>query len=344
MSDCCMSCFNDKIIKDFIVLRAAGSSVSRCSFCGTEDAIKIDSKLLYVFIEKILVVLTEHPAGLPLKDILKNEFCLFNGNITQLEMLLADILEGRYDSSLRYTVNSSGRPTSDWFSFKDEIVSKNRYFPQTPIYKDIFSKKDGDPTFFTLIETLEVKYSQGDSLYRARVSEKILTVNEMGMPPADRVTFGRANPAGIPYLYLAKNELTCIAEVRPSNGAKVCLATFKPKKDLKLLDLTNPRKKASFLVLEEDELLKALDYVALLEAFSHDLSLPVLPEKGYLNYIPTQFICEFFKTVCEFEGIIFKSSFGFGDNVVLFDEVHVRPDSLVNHYIVSGITPEFSLI
>ena len=51
-----------------------------------------------------------------------------------------------------------------------------------------------------------------------------------------------------------------------------------------------------------------------------DSSKPVLPNRTHLDYIPTQFICEFFKTVCGFHGLVFNSSFGNGKNIVLFDQ------------------------
>ena len=42
----------------------------------------------------------------------------------------------------------------------------------------------------------------------------MLGKEEMGCPPADMATAGRANPMGIPYLYLCKNEETTYYEVR----------------------------------------------------------------------------------------------------------------------------------
>ena len=85
-------------------------------------------------------------------------------------------------------------------------------------------------------------------------------------------------------------------------------------------DLTNPRKKASFLLQESESLENSLIHINLLEIFAKELSKPVLPNRTHLDYIPTQFICEFFKTVCGFHGLVFNSSFGNGKNIVLFDQ------------------------
>ena len=50
-----------------------------------------------------------------------------------------------------------------------------------------------------------------------------------------------------------------------------------------------------------------------------------VPYRAHLDYIPTQFLCEYFKTICRYEGILFNSSFGKGKNLVLFNESFVNP-------------------
>lgn len=346
MSLCCPSCFNERRVKEFILTKRSGGTVGRCSFCGSEGVLTINPKDIFELFEVFLDVLTEDVNGKSLIILVQEEICFFSDEISDKERLLDLIVDCPDILSKKYMIAHSSQPLTDWQSFKNEIIKNNRFFPQTPIYKDVFSKKDGVPTFFGLIESLEVSYSEGDRFYRARVSEELLPHTKMGKPPAEHVTVGRANPIGIPYLYLAKNEVTCISEVRPSNSAKVCIATFKPQpyKTIKLLDLTAPRKKASFLLFDGDELRESLNYIALLEVFSKELSLPVLPEKSHLDYIPTQFICEFFKTICGFDGVIFKSSFGCGENVVLFSDENVQAAHSVVHYKISGITPVFDSV
>ncbi|WP_139126654.1 RES family NAD+ phosphorylase, partial [Acinetobacter sp. YK3] len=209
-----------------------------------------------------------------------------------------------------------------WEEFSCEIKEKNRFFTQTNLYKDLFNNQVNNKTniFNLLIESLTNEYSNGRKFYRARVHENKLSIDEMGAPPANTATAGRANPIGIPYLYLADNKDTAIAEVRPSNACLVSVGTFQLISNLKILNLTNPRKDASFLIHESDNLEECLKYIDLLEIFSSELSKPVLPNKSYLDYIPTQFLCEYFKTVCGFDGLVFKSSFEEGNNLVLFEK------------------------
>ncbi|WP_211222764.1 RES family NAD+ phosphorylase [Paludibacterium yongneupense] len=39
-------------------------------------------------------------------------------------------------------------------------------------------------------------------------------IDKMGAPPKQLATHGRANPTGIPYLYLGSHPATAIAEIR----------------------------------------------------------------------------------------------------------------------------------
>lgn len=79
------------------------------------------------------------------------------------------------------------------------------------------------------------------------------------------------------------------------------------------------------------------------ELLARELSKPVLPNRSHLDYIPTQFICEFFKTVCGFDGLVFNSSFGNGKNVVLFDQNLVVDESM-KYFRISNIEHKFDHI
>lgn len=336
MSVCCSNCFNDTQIKKFILSQCHGNDFSRCSFCSSSGVQLIEAELLSDYFDTLIKNLEVDPTGSSPAIALQHYFSVFNSNIHEKEILLSRILDkNRHLLASKYKFTYSGL-SSDWVAFKDEIIENNRFFPQTPIYKDVFSKAHGSKVFYELTETLLTTYDHGDVLYRARMSESLLDANGMGKPPALITTTGRANPIGIPYLYLANNIDTSIAEVRPSKGSKVCVAIFKPTREIKLLDLTKPREKASFLLFNDSELREALDYIALLEIFANELSLPVLPERSHLAYIPTQFVCEFFKAVCGYSGVMFNSSFGFGHNIVLFDDNNVNCGT-VNHYQVSEV-------
>lgn len=321
---CCQCCFTEKNVVQFILDK--GISRGYCDYCGRENIKAVESKLIFEFIEKFDYGLEENVDGLDLFYILKDLIYFFEDDVIDKKALFIDIVDTNTDIlDKKYKVPDSTAIHQSWAAFSEEIKNKNRFFPQTEIYNQIFSpfknihgSKNG--AFNTLVESLKKTYPNMRSFYRARVHEFKLAIDQMKAPPPENVTAGRANPIGIPYLYLAENEQTCVSEVRPSNGCMVNIAEFRLNAGLSILDLTNPRKKASFLIQDSEDLTDTLIYIDLLEIFAKELSKPVLPNRSHLDYIPTQFLCEYFKTVCGFNGLIFNSSFGYGINLVLFDQ------------------------
>lgn len=134
-------------------------------------------------------------------------------------------------------------------------------------------------------------------------------------PLADRAREGRANPKGIPYLYAANKKETAIAEVRPWLGLTVSLAQLKTLRDLSLVDCS--RAEPTHRLWEKgipDDKRNSAVWRAVDTAFSQ----PVTSTDDTADYVPTQVIAEAFK-VKGFDGLVYRSSFGGGHNVVLFD-------------------------
>lgn len=157
----------------------------------------------------------------------------------------------------------------------------------------------------------------------------------MGCPPSENTAGGRANPVGIPYLYLSEEPVTCYQEIRPSNSATLYLSEVQATCDLTLVDLTAPKQKMALFKYEEDEIEGILKCLNLLQQFAEELSKPVLPEKSHLDYIPTQFICEYLRSLDIYDGIIFNSSYGTGRNIVLFSEKKVSIQEPSSHKVSS---------
>ena len=125
---------------------------------------------------------------------------------------------------------------------------------------------------------------------------------------------GRANPVGIPHLYLADNPDTAIAEVRPWVGAYVSLARFEPFRDLKIVDCsvdTTPapfRPSRSSLVERESQVWYDIN-----RAFAR----PVTSSDTAADYVPTQVLADLFKSQ-GLDGVMFQGSCSPGRNLVLF--------------------------
>lgn len=147
---------------------------------------------------------------------------------------------------------------------------------------------------------------------------------------------GRANPRGIPYLYLATDKETAMSEVRPWLGSNISVGQFKTAKDLRLIDCSVHHAKGFVFYIEEPgENEKELAVWAHIDgAFSE----PVTMSDKSSDYVPTQIIAELFKSE-GFDGVVYKSALSDGFNVVLFD---INAANIVNCFLYEAKEIKFS--
>lgn len=126
---------------------------------------------------------------------------------------------------------------------------------------------------------------------------------------------GRANPKGIPYLYLSTDMNTAMAEVRPWIGSYISTAQFKLLKSVRLMNCTSDDK-GTMIYLKEPEPGKR--EVAVWKDIDKAFSMPVASDETTADYVPTQILAELFKNN-GFGGIAYRSSLGKGHNIMLFD-------------------------
>ena len=69
---------------------------------------------------------------------------------------------------------------------------------------------------------------------------------------------------------------------------------------------------------------------------SEELTLPVLPKSANLEYLPSQYLCEFIKH-CEYDGVIYRSAMGVGVNYAIFNDSKVTGID-VRQYRIDNIT------
>ena len=135
-------------------------------------------------------------------------------------------------------------------------------------------------------------------------------------PPPDRAYEGRANPKGIPCLYVATTKETAMYEVRPWMGSYVSVGQFKALKDLEIVDCSHDHGNRTIYFHEptSEETEKAV-WSEIDRAFSE----PVMRSDDAADYTPTQIIAELFKRA-GIDGIAYRSNFGeSGHNIALFD-------------------------
>jgi len=158
-------------------------------------------------------------------------------------------------------------------------------------------------------------------------------------PLLDRASEGRANPKGIPHLYLSNQKEIAMSEVRPWTGSKVTLAIFKIIRNLKVVNFSNQSERSSTICLNEPspEDREKIVWDQINNAFSE----PVLPCDHVADYVPTQIITELFKSK-GIDGIVYKSNFGTGLNFVLFnlDDAEFERSGVFN---TESLNPRFEL-
>jgi RES domain-containing protein len=134
-------------------------------------------------------------------------------------------------------------------------------------------------------------------------------------PRANCAREGRANPKGIPCLYLATHEKTAVSEVRPWIGEYVSLAQFALKRDVRIVNCTVDNHKLMFHLSEpEPEERERIVWQDIDRAFSQ----PVIPDEDTAAYAPTQVLAEYFREH-GLDGIAYRSSVGPGHNLAFFD-------------------------
>jgi hypothetical protein len=172
--------------------------------------------------------------------------------------------------------------------------------------------------FFKDDEAFTKEISRGRTYFRCRISGRTgFSHDEMGNPPKELTSGGRANPKGISYLYLTNNLETSLYETRASLFDFVTIGEFRLKKNIKILDLRNPD--YDVIPWSENEIIDVyLIYASFIKTLQKEISLPIRKRDKELDYLPTQYISEFIKSL-GFDGVEYQSSlYPEGYNLAIF--------------------------
>jgi hypothetical protein len=172
-------------------------------------------------------------------------------------------------------------------------------------------------------------------LYRARINDinnnTPFALDKMSAPPAHLAGHGRLNPRGIPYLYLASDQLTAVSEARPWVGCDLTVAEFHLVDDCEFVNFS----KEHFVNIPEGEQFEGPEFTWR-ELITWMFSAPFDPRDD-TAYIPTQYLAERIKGA-GLAGIIYDSALNTGGyNVTLFD---VTRASAVRRETARVITPK----
>ncbi len=246
---------------------------------------------------------------------MKDDWQLFSHqrmDVAHAKELLGEILDDGEIIRRSFTPSASyiSEGLAQWDKLRDEMMYGNRWFLDVAI--------DLDRLRQLLDMLLAPELPQKWYRARIRIEDDVFQIEQMGAPPRRRSLHGRANPAGIPYLYLGSLPDTAVAEIRPHTGEFACVADFTIP-EIKAVDLRNPRKLVSpFILTDASEIGQLRADLPFLERLGQELTRPVQPAGAAIDYIPSQYLCEFIKK-SGFDGVVYRSSVSDGINLALFN-------------------------
>jgi hypothetical protein len=138
----------------------------------------------------------------------------------------------------------------------------------------------------------------------------------IGAPPVGVAAAGRVNRPGVSYLYLASDPATAAAEIRPHPGELVSVGCFEVTRNLRIVDL---RAHDLTKLWRTDDELEMLELIIAMEK----MFATAAPPSNRSAYTVTQFLGELFRRL-GFDGVMFRSTVGEGENLVVFDPAHSK--------------------
>lgn len=302
----CADCFVDKELKNFINTQGQEGVCD----CLHKTAAVIDTKELEDFFVDLLNLYEPNKDGISMADRLFADTHVFAQEKIVWEIMQNTIEQLSLDQKLTAKVSLKEEITNydcSWDELKTEVLTKYRYFSRLKdsLLKDFSGMEETVPK-----DTL---------LYRARITpddRDKWTTDDLWCPPPASAKAGRANPVGIPYLYLCKDDQTPLYETRTSLQDRVTIGVFKVLEPLKLINLSAP---VSLYWLSQDQnLVLAMQKKIFFDKVGEDMSKPKRSIDSEIEYIPTQLVCEYYKH-SGYDGISFNSSLNrSGVNIVLF--------------------------
>ncbi|MCB9012415.1 MAG: RES family NAD+ phosphorylase [Bacteroidales bacterium] len=314
---CCSSCFKNQEVRSTIEEIAQTSG--ECNYCGTKGVKLVDAREIVELFQPVLNLYEVSPQGNKmLHDVIQEEWDIFNLTSDIINLLLIDIFSDVKSISsdlfnhpvINRTHNhvTTEGLINQWESLKKEIVEKNRFFLESVIELELLEKylRDKSKT-----------YKKGDLFYRGRISKKEgFLLEELGKPLAEKASGGRANPQGIPYLYVSTDKETTLYETRATYLDYVTIGTFRLTEDISVVKLRTVEILSPF----EENIFDKLLYQPFLKGLEDELSKPLRRFDSDLDYLPTQYLCEFIKHM-GFEGVEYGSAMKKdGINLAIFDD------------------------
>lgn len=331
--NCCRNCFADKVIAS----TAHTSTIGKCDFCHSANVELLnlhsdDANDLRNLLTGILTVYMPLPdnsdgEGQYISEILHEELKIFSLQHASIKEFLKDILINDYSDYSAYLERPVTIPSStieqnsflgksSWDEFSHKLKIENRF------HAELFHGKH----FESFLKGLENTIDANTQLYRARVwiHDRGYSKKEMGAPPPDKATAGRINPEGMSYLYLSADKDTTLYETRALIYDRVTIGKFKladSNQHLKIVDLTRIDQ---YILSESDDCTLYVVNKNHLTSISKQISKAQRRYEKSIEYVPTQYICDFIKSK-GYDGIKYASTVKEGGiNYAIFNPTHLK--------------------
>lgn len=334
---CCIDCFSDIEIRSIIESKQTKGD---CEFCGCSNTfvyeLSEDPSISQLF-DGLLDVYTPvsvFPTAIPkndvklLRDFLVDDWSIFSVSRNVVQQLLENICQERYQeepalfmgpvgilesSDNQYLMKNSLLKTYGWDEFVKELKENNRFHTDY-INREILK---------LFLSCVKVTHRRGETFYRARfcTDQAGIKPEDMGPPPAKLASAGRANSRGISRLYLSDKTDTTLYEIRAGVYDYVTVGEFILKRDIEVIDLAQIDKISPFVansMTDIDLTMHAINLDAL-RKIAKEIAKPLRRHDSQLDYLPTQYISDFIKSLGS-DGIQFNSTMSQdGYNLTLFD-------------------------
>lgn len=349
----CESCCKANLIK-FLIQKS--TLVGQCSVCKILDAQVVETNERD-FVLAIKSLIRYHHSerdyhgrlgGETLQTLFTtadNPFINVNPKLDDLEFeeFLLSFLENIDDDQQISLFTAYGR---DIYNYFDKRAIRYGDCPEVETVASELSKRnhflveaDFEERFKIISEYVSQTIDAGAIWHRARIGATVKAAmsdfssmqetyyykpysdQTLSAPPVGTTSAGRMNRPGVSYLYLASDQDTAVAEVRPHPAEIVSLGSFSLTIEQKIADLSNHQLMKLFRTDKELEILQMI--ISMERAFSM-----AAPPSNRQLYSLTQFLAEMLRRL-GFDGVKFTSTVGKGINLLLFnpDVVTWVPDS-----------------
>lgn len=336
--------FSDEILKSEII---TSGKKDICDFCKKYEFIydtEVD-KYLENFFNEFVDIFTpvESIPGFPMEDgiLLKTEIAT-NWNIftekndKEIYKIITDICRDKFKQrpeifNLPVTIGKLNDVEyvkrhsllkNDWEDFVDDIKYNNR-FHTNHVNKRLLEKYCA-----AILKT----YEAGMIFYRCRIindTKTKISFQEIGAPPRDSATDGRANSRGISRLYLSSSEKTTLHETRAGLYDSVAIGKFKLKKKMIVVDLKKINQISPFQEDIFDNIVELAINKKHFKKIDAEMGKVMRKNDDTLDYLATQYIADFVKSIVSkddkneknlYDGIEFRSVMDSnGYNLAIFD-------------------------